>query len=147
MREAGSVEWVIGDPKHPYSQLLVSSIPLPDLSKPWGGEDTFKAEPAGIMPDAGCKFASRCPHVMPKCRNLMPLKFLPDGERLSACFLYDKSPVSTDEDLWRYFGRRRTREEETSQVRPSFRRSVIVPINMLRPPAGTGDLLCCSANG
>jgi len=30
--EAGAVEKVIGDPRHPYTQLLVSSIPLPDLS-------------------------------------------------------------------------------------------------------------------
>src|SRR5919202_6066518 len=36
--EVGSVEKVIGDPKHPYTRLLVSSIPLPDPDLHWGGD-------------------------------------------------------------------------------------------------------------
>ena len=97
--EAGSVERVIGDPKHPYSQLLVSSIPLPDLSKPWGGDEITNAEPSGTVLNAGCKFASRCPHVMARCWDQVPPKHLPDGERLAACFLYDETPVAPDDDL------------------------------------------------
>jgi ABC-type oligopeptide transport system ATPase subunit len=37
--EAGPVERVIGAPRHPYTQLLVASIPLPDLSRKWGGDE------------------------------------------------------------------------------------------------------------
>jgi len=37
--EAGSVERVIREPKHPYTQLLVSSIPLTDRSKRWGQDE------------------------------------------------------------------------------------------------------------
>src|SRR5262245_61373362 len=37
--EVGSVDKVIKDPKHPYTRLLISSIPLPDPDRPWGGED------------------------------------------------------------------------------------------------------------
>ncbi len=35
--EAGPPEQVIGDPQHPYTRLLIDSIPWPDLSRPWGG--------------------------------------------------------------------------------------------------------------
>ena len=39
MVEAGDVELVIKDPKHPYTQLLVSSIPHPDPNKTWEDEE------------------------------------------------------------------------------------------------------------
>ena len=37
--EAGPPKKVIGDPQHPYTQLLIKSIPWPDLARSWGGED------------------------------------------------------------------------------------------------------------
>jgi peptide/nickel transport system ATP-binding protein len=96
--EAGSVERVIGDPKHPYSQLLVSSIPLPDLSKPWG-EDPKIAEHAPDHGTDGCRFAPRCPHAMDICWGNVPPKYLPDSERLATCFLYKEAPVAAGEDI------------------------------------------------
>lgn len=96
--EAGSVERVIGAPRHPYSQLLVSSIPLPDLSKPWGGEETRNDEPSGWQ-GAGCKFAPRCPHVMEMCWSQVPAKYVPDAHQLAACFLYRDAAIATNEDV------------------------------------------------
>lgn len=97
--EAGAVERVIGEPKHPYSQLLVSSIPLPDLSKAWGGEEIPNAESAGHSASTGCKFASRCPHVMDVCWNTVPPKYVPDSQRLATCFLYRDAPISPSDDV------------------------------------------------
>ena len=34
--EAGPPKQVIGDPQHPYTQLLIDSIPWPDVNRPWG---------------------------------------------------------------------------------------------------------------
>ena len=34
--EAGDVETIIREPQHPYTQLLIDSIPWPDLKRPWG---------------------------------------------------------------------------------------------------------------
>ena len=42
--EAGSVERVIRDPKHPYTQILVFSIPQTDRSKRWGSDEIPTAE-------------------------------------------------------------------------------------------------------
>ncbi|MDR3472633.1 MAG: ABC transporter ATP-binding protein [Devosia sp.] len=97
--EAGAVERVIGDPKHPYSQLLVSSIPLPDLSQAWGGEEILSAEMTPLRDSIGCPFAPRCPHAMDVCWSLPPPKFVPDSNRLATCFLYDEAPVSEVDDI------------------------------------------------
>jgi peptide/nickel transport system ATP-binding protein len=101
--EAGSVERVIGDPKHPYSQLLVSSIPLPDLSKAWGGEEVKIPESSAGRMTQGCKFAPRCPHAMEVCWAKAPPKYLPDSERFATCFLYERAPVAAGEDIAEVF--------------------------------------------
>ncbi len=50
----GNVDMVIRDPKHPYTKLLVSSIPWPDPDLVWGGaEDMIQKEPGGIQSDHG----------------------------------------------------------------------------------------------
>ncbi len=97
--EAGSVERVIGAPKHPYSQLLVSSIPLPDLDKAWGNDEIPVSEASASRPNAGCKFAARCPHVMEMCWDNQPPKYEPDSTRLATCFLYRDAPVVGSADI------------------------------------------------
>src|SRR5260370_22341764 len=66
--EVGSVEKVIQEPKHPYTRLLVNSIPLPDPDIRWGGArelETRAATPSAPFKQLrGCKFANRCPYVM-----------------------------------------------------------------------------------
>jgi len=97
--EAGAVERVIGTPKHPYSQLLVSSIPLPDMDKAWGGEEIPVTEANASRPNAGCRFAPRCPHVMDACWDSPPPKYVPDELRLATCFLYRDAPVAGSDDV------------------------------------------------
>jgi peptide/nickel transport system ATP-binding protein len=97
--EAGSVERVIGAPKHPYSQLLVSSIPLPDLDKAWGADEIPVSEASAARPNPGCKFAPRCPHVMEQCWDNAPPKYTPDSQRLATCFLYRDAPVAPSDDI------------------------------------------------
>jgi peptide/nickel transport system ATP-binding protein len=97
--EAGAVERVIGAPKHPYSQLLVSSIPLPDLDRAWGADEAPVAEESAARPNVGCQFAPRCPHVMEMCWQSPPPKYLPEDQRLATCFLYRDAPVLADDDV------------------------------------------------
>jgi peptide/nickel transport system ATP-binding protein len=96
--EVGSVEKVIKEPKHPYTRLLVSSIPLPDPDLHWGGENEIAARVAAApLPTKevhGCKFANRCPYVMAQCRKAAPPLYLTDENRAVACYLHEDTPVS-----------------------------------------------------
>src|SRR5919202_2893597 len=83
--EVGSVEKVIGDPKHPYTRLLVSSIPLPDPDTRWGGESEIatRASAPSTPPKEvrGCKFPRRCPYVMAECHEAPPPLYRTDDDR------------------------------------------------------------------
>jgi oligopeptide/dipeptide ABC transporter ATP-binding protein len=97
--EAGSVDRVIRDPKHPYTQLLVSSIPLTDRTRSWGGEELKIPEASAGRFANGCRFAPRCPFVLEECWNEPPPKFRADADRIATCFLHKKSPISGDADV------------------------------------------------
>jgi oligopeptide/dipeptide ABC transporter ATP-binding protein len=104
--EAGEAEKVVRDPRHPYTQLLIGSIPLPDPGRPWKGEETIAAEGARDS-DVGCRFVARCPRAMPICRERAPPMFRTDEDRVAACYLYrttDPVPGANLSDI--FFSRR-----------------------------------------
>jgi peptide/nickel transport system ATP-binding protein len=94
--EAGDVDQVIKDPQHPYTQLLVDSIPWPDLDRRWGAQP-IKAREAGVGTD-GCRFRPRCPRAMEACGAEPPLFRIGDRHTAS-CFLYDRQPQVAQERL------------------------------------------------
>ena len=96
--EAGSTERVIRTPKHPYTQLLVASIPQPDPRRKWGAGESDEPPEAIGAAGTGCKFASRCPAVMERCRSESPPFFMPDDNRTAACFLHDEAGVLESAD-------------------------------------------------
>ena len=98
--EAGSVEQVIRDPKHPYTQLLVSSIPQPDPSIPWGAEAQIAGDPESMEVAAtGCKFVDRCPVAFDPCRGQRPPLYHEHPSRAAACFRYNDAPALEGENL------------------------------------------------
>ena len=101
--EAGDVESVIANPQHPYTQLLIDSIPWPDLNRQWGQQEigTTDAETAKV--GKGCKFASRCPHVMEKCRQTVPPLFQLGDKQVASCFLYEDKSTLPGENLGQLF--------------------------------------------
>jgi peptide/nickel transport system ATP-binding protein len=92
--EVGNVDLVIKDPKHPYSQLLISSIPEPDVDSRWD-DDPLPAprSEVGRRLEHACQFAERCPAVMPICREVDPPLYRLDQERAASCFLYQDQPT------------------------------------------------------
>ncbi len=91
--EAGDVAQVVQQPQHPYTQLLMNSIPLAVPERTWRREATTTA--AVIKPAAGqmgCKFADRCPHVMPICNETPPALYRTHAQRAVACYLYQDAP-------------------------------------------------------
>jgi peptide/nickel transport system ATP-binding protein len=88
--ESGSVEQVLMDPKHPYTQLLRESIPEADPNKRWSERINLSELETEEYLRQGCKFAGRCTHVMEHCKTNVP----PDvqvGEALVKCFLYTEN--------------------------------------------------------
>ena len=98
--EAGDTDTVITNPQHPYTRLLIDSIPWPDVDRRWGQTEIkaqeSEAEAAGQT--AGCKFYSRCPFAMEKCRVTPPLFRLSERQAAS-CYLHDTHPALPAERL------------------------------------------------
>ena len=87
--EQASAEELISDPKHPYTQLLLASVPDPSR-----GLRTDDVDVEGEIPDltdlgGGCPFAPRCQHVMDACHQAMPEATQLEEERWVRCYLYE----------------------------------------------------------
>jgi peptide/nickel transport system ATP-binding protein len=87
--EGSGSEALIQDPKHPYTQLLLSVVP--DPSKGLRTQElTVKGEiPSLAALGTGCPFASRCPHVMERCQVEMPPVTRLSDARWVRCHLYN----------------------------------------------------------
>jgi peptide/nickel transport system ATP-binding protein len=77
--ESGPTEVVLADPKHPYTQLLLSAVPDPRAPLAVGAGTDRGEPPQVIDPRPGCRFRRRCPlaveecdHVTPRLRELAP---------------------------------------------------------------------------
>ena len=86
--EMGTVERVLMEPKHPYTRLLIESIPEADPNRRWDTRITLTELEHEEYLREGCKFAGRCPEVMEKCRSVMPADILVD-DVLVKCHLYN----------------------------------------------------------
>lgn len=107
MVEVGNVDRVIKDPRHPYTQLLVSSIPLPDPTKRWGSAVQTSAPGTGQHSvRKGCAFAPRCPYVMDICRTEAPPLFAVEDNRAAACYLYREAAIVAQENVAALFSGR-----------------------------------------
>ena len=109
--EAGDIDLVVKQPQHPYTQLLIGSVPQPDPDRRWNteaatGSSTFAADGSVF-----CKFVARCPHAMPKCAEEMPPLYRTDPHRLAACYLHEESPALAAEEMASVFVGRNLKAE------------------------------------
>jgi peptide/nickel transport system ATP-binding protein len=100
LAEVGDVDLVVKHPKHPYTQLLIHSIPKADPNHPWHSHElSANGSAAGAVGPEHCQFVARCPFTMELCRQQTPQLFRTDQRRAAACFLYREDPVLRDETL------------------------------------------------
>lgn len=86
--ELCKAEEIYNNPKHPYTQALLSAIP-PESPFEKKEQIELKGEiPSPIGEQKGCSLATRCPYVMEKCKKEIPiLKEVNEGHQV-ACYLY-----------------------------------------------------------
>jgi peptide/nickel transport system ATP-binding protein/oligopeptide transport system ATP-binding protein len=88
--EIAPAQALFDDPAHPYSQALVSAVPLPDPSRRKARVILEGELPDPANPPPGCAFQSRCPFVTPRCRTERPAlveRRIEVGLRSVACHL------------------------------------------------------------
>ena len=91
MVEIGNADEVYTHPQHPYTQALLSAVPLPDpeVAKKRQRIVLEGDVPSPINVPKGCPFSGRCRYATERCRNEKPaLKPLSDSHSV-ACFLYE----------------------------------------------------------
>jgi len=88
--EDGAGETIYQNAKHPYTQSLISAIPVPDPHHEIHRIVLEGDVPSPIDPPSGCAFHPRCPKVMDQCRNTTPelLPLVDAAEQDVACHLY-----------------------------------------------------------
>ena len=88
--ELAPAEEVYRAPKHPYTQALLSAIPLPDPTRRRERILLRGDVPSAINPPSGCRFHTRCPLAQEICRIEEP-RFEPKGraDHLAACHFAD----------------------------------------------------------
>lgn len=75
-------------PLHPYTEALLSAIPLPDPHQKRERILLQGEVPSPVDPPPGCRFHTRCPRVMKLCRQELPTLKLLEGNHLVSCHLY-----------------------------------------------------------
>lgn len=94
--ESGPVDVIFNDPKHPYTRgLLASTVSLETTEL-----HSIPGYPPDLLePPRGCRFAERCPYVMPHCREIDPSLTMVGTDQRAACFLYPGAGHEVPEDV------------------------------------------------
>jgi peptide/nickel transport system ATP-binding protein len=92
--ELGTTEQLFDHPHHPYTTGLMDAFP--SIRGPRVKLTGIPGSPPNLArPPAGCRFAPRCPKVMPRCEVEAPPDYQVDGTSVR-CFLYDAREVLSD---------------------------------------------------
>ncbi len=85
--ELGAVEKVLDKPLHPYTQLLKTSVPVPNPANKWEADIALSDMESKEFSRKGCKFSGRCPEVKDICKECEPENIKVD-DRYVKCHLY-----------------------------------------------------------
>jgi oligopeptide transport system ATP-binding protein len=89
--EMAPAQTIIDQPRHPYTQALISAVPLPDPARERSRQRTILTGelPSPVSPPSGCPFHTRCPLREERCRHDVPvLQQITPGHQV-ACHLVE----------------------------------------------------------
>ncbi len=95
--ERGPADVLYREPKHPYTQLLLSSTPTLDPRESTRDRPVEEGDseiPSPINPPSGCRFRTRCPFASAICAEVAPTPIEMGEDHLVACHLYDDGRVA-----------------------------------------------------
>ncbi|MGH9769756.1 MAG: ABC transporter ATP-binding protein [Blastocatellia bacterium] len=94
--ELAPAEEIYANPMHPYTQALLAAIPVPDPDVKREAPQRLGGDvPNPIAPPAGCRFHTRCPHAVERCRSKEPELVEISPGHFVACFLHEQAVQST----------------------------------------------------
>jgi peptide/nickel transport system ATP-binding protein len=100
--ESGPVERVYERPAHPYTQALLSAIPVPDPKRRGAKRIVLIGDlPDPSAPPPGCPFHTRCAYAMDVCSRVVPEMTPIEGGGAAACHLQTTGPVLAGRPLSR----------------------------------------------
>jgi oligopeptide/dipeptide ABC transporter ATP-binding protein len=89
--ELASSEILYRTPLHPYTQLLLESVPMPNPNLKKKHRLLEGDPPSPASPPSGCRFHTRCPKRFAPCDTIEPLEIQVDDSHLVCCHLYSDS--------------------------------------------------------
>lgn len=91
--EMGPTRQVIQNPQHPYTQALISTIPVPDPDREETPIPIKGGVPSALNIPSGCPFHPRCPYAMDICSTAFPAPVEIDGVKVN-CYLYTREQTA-----------------------------------------------------
>lgn len=91
--EMGPIEEVFLRSRHPYTQALLASVPQIDPARRRPELPIMGEVPSGYALPSGCRFHSRCPVALPRCKNEAPASYSVGPGHVAACFLHESAPA------------------------------------------------------
>lgn len=98
--ELATTEELFENPKHPYTQALLSAIPTPNPSKKKNRVILKGDVPSPIDPPSGCTFHTRCPARYGPCDKIVPRTFETETGHFVRCHLYDPEYTTDAPEVW-----------------------------------------------
>jgi peptide/nickel transport system ATP-binding protein len=85
--ELGNADDIFTNPAHPYTQALISAVPVPDVTKQGSRKRIILSGdvPSPINPPSGCRFHPRCPIAQDRCKIERPALIQTHAKRSVAC--------------------------------------------------------------
>lgn len=87
--EVGDKRQLYNNPLHPYTQALLSAVPVPDPTAKKNRIILKGSIPSALNPPQGCKFHTRCPKCMDICKEKVPDCYHVSDDHYVYCHLYD----------------------------------------------------------